>query len=95
LKSISVLIRDVGKMNWDDLHSEKSYGGWTAYGQSKLANILFTKVEFKLSLKIFYSGQELAKRLQGTGVTTNAGIEHFFLPLISYFQFTQEPWQLN
>ncbi len=29
-------------MNWNDLNSEKSYNPVKAYGQSKLANILFT-----------------------------------------------------
>lgn len=45
------------KMDFDDLQMSKSYGGIRAYGQSKLANILFTR--------------ELARRLQGTGVTAN------------------------
>jgi NAD(P)-dependent dehydrogenase (short-subunit alcohol dehydrogenase family) len=31
-----------GRMNFDDLHGEKTYGRWSAYGQSKLANLLFT-----------------------------------------------------
>jgi NAD(P)-dependent dehydrogenase (short-subunit alcohol dehydrogenase family) len=30
-----------GKMRWDDLEWRKSYGKWRAYGQSKLANLLF------------------------------------------------------
>jgi NAD(P)-dependent dehydrogenase (short-subunit alcohol dehydrogenase family) len=44
---------------WDDLNAEGSYGsrGFTRYGQTKLANILFTA--------------ELAQRLEGTGVTAN------------------------
>ncbi len=46
-----------GKINFGDLQGEKSYNGAAAYRQSKLANILFTV--------------ELAKRLQGTGVTAN------------------------
>ena len=46
-----------GKMHFDDLMLE-NYGGWKAYGQSKLANLLFT--------------YELSKRLLGTGVTANA-----------------------
>jgi NAD(P)-dependent dehydrogenase (short-subunit alcohol dehydrogenase family) len=30
-----------GRMNFDDLQSERSYSKWGAYGQSKLANLLF------------------------------------------------------
>lgn len=46
-----------GKIEFDNLNGERSYSAG-AYGNSKLANILFTK--------------ELARRLQGTGVTVNA-----------------------
>ena len=31
------------EIDWDDLMTEKSYSGYRAYGQSKLANILFTR----------------------------------------------------
>ena len=47
-----------GHINFDDLNLEKEYGGWKAYGQSKLALVFFT--------------HELAKKLQGTSVTVNA-----------------------
>ena len=47
-----------GKMDFDNLNSEKSYVPWVAYGTSKLANILFTR--------------SLAKRLEGTNVTANS-----------------------
>jgi retinol dehydrogenase-12 len=48
-----------GKLDFDDLMFEKrSYGGFAAYGTSKLANILFTR--------------ELAKKLEGTNVTANS-----------------------
>src|SRR3989441_2199384 len=47
-----------GHINFDDLNLEKEYGGWKAYGQSKLALVIFT--------------HELAKKLQGTSVTVNA-----------------------
>jgi retinol dehydrogenase 12 len=46
-----------GSINFDDLEGKKRYRGWTAYSQSKLANILFTF--------------ELARRLEGSGVTAN------------------------
>jgi hypothetical protein len=32
-----------GKMEWDNLESEKSYTPWGAYNNSKLANILFAR----------------------------------------------------
>ena len=31
----------VGRINFDDLHGERRYSRWLAYGQSKLANLLF------------------------------------------------------
>jgi NAD(P)-dependent dehydrogenase (short-subunit alcohol dehydrogenase family) len=31
-----------GRMRWDDPHGERRYSRWGAYGQSKLANLLFT-----------------------------------------------------
>lgn len=43
------------KMNFDDPEGKKKYSGWLAYGQSKLANILFTRY---LSEK--YSEDEIA-----------------------------------
>ncbi len=33
----------VGKMHWDDLNWERGYKRWGAYGQSKLANLLFMR----------------------------------------------------
>ncbi|XP_054825927.1 retinol dehydrogenase 12 isoform X2 [Eublepharis macularius] len=56
--NVSSLAHRAGKIRFHDLQSEKSYNRGLAYCQSKLANILFTR--------------ELAKRLQGTGVTVNA-----------------------
>jgi NAD(P)-dependent dehydrogenase (short-subunit alcohol dehydrogenase family) len=54
-----------GKIDFDDLSGERRFSGWVAYAQSKLANILFTS--------------ELARRLEGTGVTANClhpGVVH-------------------
>jgi NAD(P)-dependent dehydrogenase (short-subunit alcohol dehydrogenase family) len=47
-----------GKIDFDNLQGERSYSSFGPYGNSKLANILFTT--------------ELARRLEGTGVTVNA-----------------------
>src|SRR5215217_8099709 len=46
-----------GTIDFDNLQAEKGYKTAKAYGQSKLANILFT--------------YELARRLEGTGVSAN------------------------
>lgn len=46
-----------GLIQWDDLQSERGYTPLGAYFQSKLANVMFT--------------YELARRLEGTGVTAN------------------------
>jgi len=40
--NLSSTMHKAGRMRFDDLHGERSYGKWTAYGQSKLANLLFT-----------------------------------------------------
>lgn len=47
-----------GQIHFADLMLERGYGGWKAYGQSKLANLLFS--------------YELARRLAPTGVSVNA-----------------------
>lgn len=40
--SVSSQAHRFGKVDFDDLQSEKKYSPWGAYGQSKLANLLFT-----------------------------------------------------
>jgi NAD(P)-dependent dehydrogenase (short-subunit alcohol dehydrogenase family) len=40
--NVSSTMHKIGRMDWDDLQSEKRYSRWRAYGQSKLANLLFT-----------------------------------------------------
>jgi NAD(P)-dependent dehydrogenase (short-subunit alcohol dehydrogenase family) len=47
-----------GALDLDDLQNEREYKPMKVYGQSKTANILFTR--------------ELARRLEGSGVTANA-----------------------
>jgi retinol dehydrogenase 14 len=45
----------LGRLDFDDLQAEQKYSGQRAYNASKLANVMFT--------------YELARRLQGSGVT--------------------------
>ncbi len=45
------------RLDFDDLEARRGYSGYWVYGRSKLANILFTR--------------ELARRLDGSGVTAN------------------------
>ena len=47
-----------GGLKFDDLESTRKYRAFRTYGRTKLMNILFTR--------------ELARRLEGTGVTANA-----------------------
>jgi retinol dehydrogenase 14 len=55
--NVSSSAEGLGKIDFSDLQSEKKYSGFPVYSSSKLANVMFT--------------YELAKRLQGTGVTAN------------------------
>jgi NAD(P)-dependent dehydrogenase (short-subunit alcohol dehydrogenase family) len=56
--NVSSAAHQRGKIDFEDLQSERHYAGMEVYGNSKLANLLFTF--------------ELARRLEGTGVTVNA-----------------------
>ena len=47
-----------GRINFEDLQGEHGFNGWSAYSQSKLANVLFS--------------YELARRLEGKNVAVNA-----------------------
>ena len=53
--TISSGIQARGRIDFADLQGEREYSGQRAYSQSKLANVMFT--------------YELARRLEGTGVT--------------------------
>jgi NAD(P)-dependent dehydrogenase (short-subunit alcohol dehydrogenase family) len=55
--TVSSALHSSGRIDFDDLQGAREYEGGRAYSQSKLANVLFT--------------YELARRLEGTGVTAN------------------------
>lgn len=76
-----------GHINFEDLNSEQSYDKAFAYSRSKLANLLFTC--------------ELARRLEGSGVTVNAlspGIvrtnlgRHVHIPVLAKPLFNLLSW---
>jgi retinol dehydrogenase-12 len=56
--NISSAMHYNAQLDFDDLQNTRKYGGMKVYGQSKLANVLFT--------------YELARRLEGKRVTANA-----------------------
>lgn len=56
--TVSSGVQAMARLNLDDLQSKNGYDGIRVYNQTKLLNLLFT--------------YELARRLKGTGVTSNA-----------------------
>jgi NAD(P)-dependent dehydrogenase (short-subunit alcohol dehydrogenase family) len=56
--NVASVAHERGRLDFDDLAMERGYRPFAAYSRSKLANLLFT--------------YELARRLEGTGVTANA-----------------------
>jgi NAD(P)-dependent dehydrogenase (short-subunit alcohol dehydrogenase family) len=53
--TLSSTAHKIGKIRFDDLHGEKRYNRWLAYGQTKLANLMFAL--------------ELERRLRAAGST--------------------------
>ena len=56
--NVSSAMHSGAQLNFDDLQGQRKYSGMKAYGQSKLALVMYT--------------YDLARRLAGTGVTVNA-----------------------
>jgi NAD(P)-dependent dehydrogenase (short-subunit alcohol dehydrogenase family) len=59
---VSSLVHHLAKIRFEDIHWEKGYKRWGAYGMSKLANLLFI--------------YELAQRLNKTGGVVTAAAAH-------------------
>jgi retinol dehydrogenase-14 len=55
--TVSSVAHTRGRIDFENLQAEKTFGGYYAYALSKLANVLF--------------GHQLARQLEGTGVTSN------------------------
>ena len=62
IHSVSSSANYMGSINFDDINSEKDYGRWDAYGQSKLANVFFA--------------YELQNRLTAAGVDAISNVSH-------------------
>ena len=60
--TVSSFAHNRGRINFSDLNSEKSYQKWQAYGQSKLANVLFA--------------YELQKRVSANGNNPQSVVVH-------------------
>jgi len=60
--TVSSQAHRMGRMDFDDLMGERKYGAWRAYGQSKLANLLFMR--------------GLAERLERAGSTIASVAAH-------------------
>jgi NAD(P)-dependent dehydrogenase (short-subunit alcohol dehydrogenase family) len=57
IANVASAVHTIGRLDFDDLGNQRRYRAMPVYGQSKLANILFT--------------YELARRLAGSDVTAN------------------------
>lgn len=53
--TVSSAAHRMGRIHFDDLQLERGYGEWKAYGQSKLANLLFA---FELDRRLRRAGHE-------------------------------------
>jgi NAD(P)-dependent dehydrogenase (short-subunit alcohol dehydrogenase family) len=60
--TVSSVAHKVGRIDFDDLQRRRHYFRWTAYGQSKLANLLFAR--------------ELDRRLRAAGSTVSSIAAH-------------------
>jgi NAD(P)-dependent dehydrogenase (short-subunit alcohol dehydrogenase family) len=56
--TVSSHVQAEGRIEFDDLQGARKYSGQSAYSQSKLANVMFSN--------------EMARRLEGTGVTATS-----------------------
>jgi NAD(P)-dependent dehydrogenase (short-subunit alcohol dehydrogenase family) len=87
--SVSSRAHSGAKVRWDDVQMKSGWSAMGSYSQSKLCNILFTR--------------ELAKRLQGTGVTANclhpgviaSGFGHTYGGFISFLVTLAKPFLIT
>ena len=78
--TVSSYVHQIGNITFDNLNSEKRYQKWLAYGQSKLANVLFA---FELQRKSAKNGHHLKSIAVHPGYAAT-NLQH----TSSFFSFT-------
>lgn len=85
--TVSSTVHRSGKIHFEDLQLERSYGKWRAYSQSKLANLLFA---FELDRRLRAAGARAASvaahpgyaatnlQFAGARMENRRGLERFF-----------------
>ena len=77
--TVSSIAHKSGRIYFPDLQSDQSYKPWRAYGQSKLANLLFA--------------QELHRRLRQAGKTAQSIACHPGVSATNLFKVGSEKWK--
>jgi NAD(P)-dependent dehydrogenase (short-subunit alcohol dehydrogenase family) len=83
--TVSSSAHNMGRINFDNLNAEQSYNRWVAYGESKVANLLFT---YELQRRFEAAGADAIAVAAHPGWTAtnlqgDAGLFRFFNPLIA------------
>eukprot|EP01027_Heterolobosea_sp_BB2_P012779 GEZU01018485.1.p1 GENE.GEZU01018485.1~~GEZU01018485.1.p1 ORF type:complete len:324 (+),score=116.27 GEZU01018485.1:28-972(+) len=85
VSSIGHSFAPLGGINFDDINSEKSYNAYIAYGQSKMANIMFTR---ELQRRLGSSGCIATSLHPGnvaTELTRHMRLAMIFYPIAKHF----------
>ncbi len=84
--NVSSSAHRMGKVEWDNLNAERKYGRWSAYGLSKLANLLFT---YELQRKLTAVGVDVIATAAHPGYTAtdlqryNTGVFNILNPIMA------------
>ena len=85
--TVSSAMHRVGAIDFDDLQAERRYSRWRAYGQSKLANLLFT---FELDRRLRAAGSQVRATAAHPGYASthlqtavSSGIERSIMPFVN------------
>ena len=85
--TVSSAMHRLGRIDFDDLQSERRYSRWRAYGQSKLANLLFT---FELDRRLRAAGSAIRATAAHPGYASThlqtavaGGVEQKVMPIVN------------